>query len=425
MRRGRGFTIVELLVSLALILFLMSILSGAFVAGMKAFRDLKARGDLNERLRAAAGLLTADLAADHFEGARRLSDANFWADGPPREGYFRVWQLQLPVDAGGPVDEGADLDGNHSTRSLNTCLAFTVKKRGSGRQDFFAAKVPGGSPLLSLPLADSRYQDEGGLYKSQWAEVAWFVKPSHAFAGKAPLYALYRRQRVAVPDAHLLLGPVPVSRAGDYEEVSWSRNGPDGPNLYFNGPRDLTVPERRFGMNPDQRAKPGGVPAEPDGTYPVRKAADGTPTQADLVLADVLSFDVQLLLGKPVVLGPADFAYAVDFYDLRGLGGRGFINPGRYRLDNGTQALVFDTWTNADDGTYDYSDWTFAYDSGHARSAPPTWIPLRRLPVHFAPEGVPITVWPYDVQVLALKASIRVWDFKTEQARQVTVIQDL
>ena len=54
--RRQGFTLVELMVSLALIIFLMSILSEAFVNAAQVFRDLKAVGDLAGRLRSATQL---------------------------------------------------------------------------------------------------------------------------------------------------------------------------------------------------------------------------------------------------------------------------------------------------------------------------------------------------------------------------------
>src|SRR5262245_8636660 len=91
-RRRPGFTLVELLVSFALILFIMVILSEAFGAAAKTFRDLKAIGDMNAKLRIVSNMLRRDLAADHFEGRKRLSDPNFWSNGPPTEGYFRIYQ---------------------------------------------------------------------------------------------------------------------------------------------------------------------------------------------------------------------------------------------------------------------------------------------------------------------------------------------
>src|SRR3954471_20148292 len=104
MRRRQGFTLVELMVAMALIVFIMAILAQAFGAASKTFRDLKGAGDLAERLRAINTMLRRDLAADHFEGKKRLSDPNFWSQGPPREGFFRLFQ-------GGPsVSEGNDQD---------------------------------------------------------------------------------------------------------------------------------------------------------------------------------------------------------------------------------------------------------------------------------------------------------------------------
>jgi prepilin-type N-terminal cleavage/methylation domain-containing protein len=55
-RRGapsRGFTLVELLLAMALILFIMVVLSEAFVAGLETYRQLKGIGDMNERMRSA------------------------------------------------------------------------------------------------------------------------------------------------------------------------------------------------------------------------------------------------------------------------------------------------------------------------------------------------------------------------------------
>ena len=84
MRRRTGFSLVEVLVSMALILFIMSILAGAFGAASQAVSDLKAAGDLAEKLRAATSVLKRDLEAPHFyDGVNgssqiHLSDANFW-----------------------------------------------------------------------------------------------------------------------------------------------------------------------------------------------------------------------------------------------------------------------------------------------------------------------------------------------------------
>src|SRR5262245_22828321 len=104
-KQRKGFTIVELLVSMALILFIMAILSQAFVTGLETFSQLKGIGDMEERLRGAATVLRSDLQQSHFEGGLRLSDPAFFASpnrtydaagnymiSYPREGFFRIYQ---------------------------------------------------------------------------------------------------------------------------------------------------------------------------------------------------------------------------------------------------------------------------------------------------------------------------------------------
>src|SRR5215469_16105443 len=100
MRRRPGFTIVELLVSMALILFVMVILTEAFSAGLDTFRELKAIGDMQERIRSVALVLRTDLKRDHFDEARgyRLSDQDLRTMPPPATGYFRIAQrFPLPL----------------------------------------------------------------------------------------------------------------------------------------------------------------------------------------------------------------------------------------------------------------------------------------------------------------------------------------
>ena len=57
----RGFTLVEVLVAMALIIFIMVILTEAFTAGTGVFRNLKSQGDMQEKLRAVAGVLRNDI----------------------------------------------------------------------------------------------------------------------------------------------------------------------------------------------------------------------------------------------------------------------------------------------------------------------------------------------------------------------------
>src|SRR6266446_2251193 len=60
--RVRGaFTLVEMLVATALVMFIMLILSEAFVAGLEAFRTLKGIGDMESRLKSAVTPIRDDL----------------------------------------------------------------------------------------------------------------------------------------------------------------------------------------------------------------------------------------------------------------------------------------------------------------------------------------------------------------------------
>jgi type II secretory pathway pseudopilin PulG len=414
MRRRQAFTLVELLVAMALIIFMMAILAQAFVAATDSFRDLKAAGDLAEKLRAVSIQLRRELAADHFEGKKRLSQPTFWNAGPPRQGFFRIYQGSRPRPGGLCELEGADQDGILSYRSADHALHFTVKLRGNQDADFFAAGVPANSPLLTgiFGNVEARYQG-GGAYHSQWAEVAYFLRPSvnpqnlADTANGTPLYSLYRRQQLAVPN-NVVIPPQPASSASEYLEVSCAPDPAKPGTLYFNTPLDLTVPVRRFGMGPN------GLPSVPVPDYglgyPIlsEQTADANLHDADLVLADVVSFDVRVLLAPNGggYGGPADPRNPfIDLYD-----------PSVDRYDNGNPVLfrtngprVFDTWSSAYSGVSvpDYSTW----DARGRATSIPMWNAN-------APDNNrkgPI--------VQAIQVTIRIWDVKTSRTRQITIAQ--
>jgi type II secretory pathway pseudopilin PulG len=441
-QRRQAFTLVEMLVAVALTLFVMVLLSQAFTSGLEAFRQLKAIGDMEGRLRMTTTQLRRDLMADHFEGRKRLSDPNFFNDGPPREGFVRFWQ-------GSPgVREGVDGDQIPSVVATDHILHFTVKLRGNGREDYFYADIsddpgafrpalppppgetrPGGWALVGNP--DSRYQVDNyaanpptGSYASQWAEVAYFLRPNGDFLPTSPpipLFSLYRRQLLVVPDnddanwnsdpnanhkkalirpsdAYSFTQP-PLGRrpSAAYAEISCKPsldNDPAKP-IHFNNPTDLTVPQRRFGMLRKfdtlraptyQPPNDGGIPLRADNRYPI--LADSFPPSvsgSDVLLVDVISFEIKIF--NPNRSPP-------DFDD---------IPPGN------NPALrtwgVFDTWSSVRDNEYDYSRWDDV-DPTSSRDVQVKRIPLR-------------------ISIPAIKITLRVWDRKTNRARQVTVVQDM
>lgn len=309
-----AFTLVELLVASALVLFIMVIMSMAFVAGLDSFRELKAIGDLEEKLRVATTQIRKDLSADHFEGKRRLSDPNFWTQ-PVREGFFQLIQRT------GSQDEGADIAGVHSYRATTHILHMAVKLRGNQQEKFFTSAVPAGSPLMSVPTnffnqpADGRFQDPSNTsYNTPWAEVMYFLVATGTNAGSTPLFSLYRSQLLVVPDNRGLnwpatpvagVLPIPSTMASQYAGFSCEPQTVNGsPILYFNNPNDLAK------VPPSANAFLRGMNT-PDAT------------RASVLMTDVLSFDVRVLkyqLNPPV--GTPNLA--MDFSDLQSSGGEMF-----------------------------------------------------------------------------------------------------
>jgi type II secretory pathway pseudopilin PulG len=376
-----GFTLIELMVAMALTMFIMIILSQAFATGVDVFSQLKAIGDMEENLRAASTTLRADLAADHFEAKRRLSDPDFYTNRP-RQGFFRI------AIAGAPIGEGADVYGLPSLRSTSCVLHLAVKRRGNQRQDFFSAAVPAGSPLLDPSNktnffgqpADARLQDNANTFNSQWAEVAYFlvqtgttVTPNVVGTGGTPLYALYRVERVVVPDnsylnwANGLAGaPVPSNLQTSYLQMSWQDTGTG--NLYFNNPHDLAVlagtppapANRSFFFNtPGNLAAPAGFMLDTSTAAGQANAVTPGGRGAALVIGNVVSFQVRVIQSSIPSAGNPTRNYSPDFVDLPA--------PG------------FDS----------------ASPGGNS--------PL----------------------ISAVAVTLRVWDQKTQQARQITVMQDM
>lgn len=462
MKRRQAFTLVELLVSMALIIFIMAILSQAFVYAMTTFRNLKAAGDLAEKLRATTQILQRDLAANHFEGAKRLSDPDFWEYGPPQQGFFRIWQ----GSAGIAESLKGDTDLINSYRSFNHYLAFTIRLSGNQMSDFVSASALGGGALLStinVPISgEARYQLTSGVgtYNYQWAEVAWFLQPSintatasvdmtnpdpAAASAPVPLYTLYRRQRLLVPNNKYVTPTQQFNGYSSFTEAScWpdSWSNPPSTDWHFNSPMDIAVPWRRFGMAVPPNPKnlndiyhagllypvatgypgPGWpntnmwVASGPNHGAPIYaptwtpyyptfydQIAPATLDGADIQLTDVVSFDVRVYVpGITNVNDPFVTLFHAGFDGYR-------HNPAFFnRNTNPTAPAVFDTWTQPHDSLNDnYLQWS----TPNLPVSIPLWSPFTMT----EPMGGPI--------IKAVQVTIRIWDFKTNQTRQVTLVQ--
>jgi type II secretory pathway pseudopilin PulG len=438
MRRRQAFTLVEMMVSTALILFVMLLLSQAFIKGVEAFRQLKSLGDLEDHVRSAMIVMKNDLAADHFDHWK-LSDYDFGrpdqfetgfhtAHEPPKQGFFRISQGSKSVQEGGPTV--TDGDGIPSYIATNHVLHFTVKLHGNRPEDFFSTLLPPGVAFVGFPADDSRYELPANVstgnrhnYNSQWAEIVYFLHPIQgATANGTQLYALYRRQLLAVtqPMQYQLNfnsrinvnlapnSPYPPSGSNPYYDISckgkYQLGSPVNTTWYFNNPWDLTIPERRFAtsITPGTLASPPGTLSTIfRSTYPTLAQSTNDPTVAgaDVVLTDVVSFCVRIMTADSLanyVQSPQNHPDPfVDLYDTSVLS----------QLRNPAMQGVFDTWSSKKDDTYDYTAWD-----------PDNPVNLNQV--------LPVSI-PLKVRILALQISLRIWDPKAQNTRQITFVQQM
>jgi hypothetical protein len=361
-----GFTIIELLVAMSLVILIMSILAGAFQVGLETFSKLKAIGDMSDRLRAAAHQIRNDLRNDHFEGAVRLSDPTI-INQRVREGFFMIKQF-------GPSGKEGDSDGIGSFRAPipgqgSQALYMTVKLKGNRKENFFGASAIG-SPLLAASTtffnqpAEARNQDvPGNIYMSQWAEVAYCLKPLNNSAGVqltangTPLFSLHRIIKVLIAD-NRLVNQLVANNATNITAHSGFSYTAAGANFYFNTPLDVTDPTKR---SIDFTQDPIAGNSVPEANV------------STLLLSDVVSFDIQIVRAPP--LPPP---------------------PGPPPANSPTLNFGYPAGT-----VLDFED-VGTYDTGAN-----------------APNGTP----PFGI--LAVQITLRVWDLRTQQTRQVTILQDM
>jgi hypothetical protein len=461
--RRRAFTIVEMLVAAALIMFMMWIIAAAFQAGLESFRTLKTAGDMQEKLRAASTAIRRDLTRPHFDDGNTsnedLGNQRFditsppWP--PPLQGYFRIFQ---GTDADLGFLEGYDADDPTSTlahkrvpstvNSQGHVLQFTVRLRGVRRDQYFLVDtrdgdVPPGAdgPLhqLSFPVYNRRIlrnemlpggttnpfeprsttDPKSSMFTTIWGEVTYFVRPNGTDTGGIPLYNLYRRQNLLVTDNGTLLPPLPVvnptANNGEYLQIgSWAASTPQA--YVINSQKTVTAPIRRFGVQntPEARYQ------NPILRYEDQAPAFGNPNHplagADLMLTDVSNFAVKVLWepsGATGAMTPPmpDANPDYPFDNLPPITG---TNPS---LAN---QRIFDTWSqliDAPGGTPAADDYGSTRPSSGSE---PGWNSGYATGSAFLPQSIPLKI-----RVRGIQIEMRIWDVKSKQTRQVTIIQDM
>jgi prepilin-type N-terminal cleavage/methylation domain-containing protein len=317
----RGFTLVELMVSAALAVLIMTVLAMAFSAGLESLSHLKSLGGLAERLRTTHNLLDEDLKAQHFDGggtggAPALSDLRYdqlltpgsTAAAPPAGGFLSLRQ------GTGSVYEGSDQDGVFATRGTDHVLGMTVRRVGKRPDQLFTldltplitfANTPGNpaaqrtqaaqavvtlnaaslndvptpTPVAVASPANLAVQiPVSPTFVADWAEVYWFLGNPQVIGGVTN-HTLYRRVRVLTPQPvdfpqgtglESTLSCFPVTPGGG-QPPFWRTNTLDS----------IRTPTNRLYAAPN--TAPSAIPA----TDP--KHGD------DIVLTNVISFDVKPL----------------------------------------------------------------------------------------------------------------------------------
>jgi type II secretory pathway pseudopilin PulG len=445
-RKSRNaFTIIELLVAAGVAMLLMLIITEAFKRGIDMFRSMRAQGNMQERLRTAGTAMRDDLAAHHLPGSTGItqyisfltSDDN-WL--PPQDGFLRIYQGTMDA-AGNPFTvEGTDPDGMLCTRATTHILHFSVFRKGTSPDNMFrtVAQPPLGS-ALGVPSQYIDPPDYGEalpqpIFSSRWAEVAYFLRPNGDNANGTMLFNLHRRAKLLIPSTNVAPAvsnvPVPAPPPSATPPVSPNpdisfRTVAVGNSIY-NTTHDVTRPYMRSGMwqyataATDPRAAgiiqpgfplPGYIWPNvnhrysalqdpwPDGFGPNSALAGD-----DVILSNVISFEVKALWTPNAATAtfPTPDLPANRFYGA-------YTNsdyPFDYlpRSNHNTQfdntnvqnPRVFDTWA-ADD----------IYAAGWSNATP-------------SPVGIPLRI-----NLKAVLIRIRIWDAKAEQARQLTIIQDL
>jgi hypothetical protein len=386
-------------------------------------------------------------------------------------GYFRIYQADDPSF----FSEGSDPDNLSMTvtRSNSTkhVLQFTVRLRPDEyRRDLFFSTNTGVVTAQATPptpngvLADFSVPDYmrpskapgananvesdlANVLASRWAEVAYFLRDTgQTTPGGTPLYGLYRRQKLLVEPN----GTMPTVTATPAQLIDVSTWPPGAAAPKVNGPDEITVPARRFGafpgaMSPKQVNGSNVVvgpynPLTGPPTLNTYKEDDTSPGSSlvggDLLLTDVVSFEIKVMWDVPtdmtkfsVSAGPGPNAvyppqptgnadYPFDYLPV----GR---NPYFNGAANATRTpyRVFDTWSQqkSDADGYNFLD---APDAGGQQSkdaTDPTW----NFGQFKGDTRMSFATVPLRVRVRAVQIKLRIWDLKSQQTRQMTIIQDL
>ncbi len=300
-RRAPGFTLVEMLVALAITLIMMSAVVSLFGLISDNVSGSRSVIELSERLRAARNRLQADLqgVTATMQPPLRPGDD---------EGYFEL--IEGPIHDEEKLDHTpVDFPRYSAAGDVDDVLMFTTRSRG---EPFVGLFTPPGLPTRTV--------------ESQIAEVMYFCAPAVDATGREMdpilyfdsgtatpirLYTLYRRVLLVLPSLNRK-GTFPQADLPYFVENDISaRLGPTQPGPAVpNSLGDLTKRENRFAHHPVVGSATG-FPFNVQRTTITAATGFGPDAQLrpfegerlgdDVLLTNVLAFDVQVFdPGAPV-----------------------------------------------------------------------------------------------------------------------------
>lgn len=249
-----GFTLVELLVSIGLTIFMLTLFAVLFQSGGEAVKNARGISEADKQVRGVVVKLKRDL-QNVFLGDG-VSLAHIYERHGPGAGYFTIeenfpgsppYYLGLPISeinsANIPDGEvlaavqflygrltkpgnsypypgyrqGVDSRGLPVEVDVDDVLAFTVRLTGNSPETVFTGRVPVGSILDNGFSPESRFDEpNNGLFTSPLAEVIYFLRPDRPYSleqinnpaigvnenrNTTPAtYTLYRRELLLLSD---------------------------------------------------------------------------------------------------------------------------------------------------------------------------------------------------------------------------------
>ena len=308
-------------------------------------------------------------------------------------------------------------------------MRFTSKLPDVGATELYCASAPGyqlnaKGDVIATDRRVTSFPSGQPLVYSRWAEIQYFLvangqnTPLTGNGGSLPLYSLRRRIRVLAPKG-VTYDNVPqglvTSTLAQFPELAMADFGagssvPNTRMLRVLGPEDVTNPALRMQYK-----------------SPVQRPGVGV-TGDDILITDVLSFEVKAAWLRNAKFNNFDNPNPNGPFGLYGSSpaSQPLFNPANNVTVNSDAPFdiipqcvlnnsggpsgylgqrVFDTWFNS--SSSDTRDWNNASAQNNGLLAPGTVQP------------------PLRINVRAVQIKIRVWDPKAEQARQITLAQEI